>query len=683
MRVLFVTVLVLSMYVSGYAQTPPFTRIIDFPHGSIITLAWQPGTQNLAIVGSHGISIYNDHGELVDSLTDLNAPITALTWRPDGRALAVHTNALHIWSVDELGRIDTLITTIPTQGISAYAMAYSPSAAWIATASLDDLLTYSDGFYTLHRVRVYDAASSEIVFTSEPTEMGFSDGSDGSLLQWSPDGERLLAFGGDSRHPVIYDTTTWAILAEAAGIDNLVTFGAVPDLSTLFTVSGVFEIYDDSSMHQIEVWEQSEREFVRTRRGTTRGRINAVAVHPTSGLVATANEASDLQTWRLDEAGDLIPVAVLRGHLAPIQRVAWHSQMALLASADADGTILIWNAVEQDYSPPQQLPDRVIELPNGIDWCGTLPDGQYVVCRNGDTFVVVEIESGAIVSTIPDLPEGAYAVQFSADGTRLLVRTPDMLNVYAVRSHAPDIQIDLIDTLALAEPGIHGAAVLSPDGRRVVETSSFIIGPELGLERLATTRVWEVDTETITEQHTGYVNEFVWSPDSIIFMLSLQSFPSTDFWDPANDTPIATYSGISPNCCGGGYGPRSIDWRGSHAAVSTWGLLTLLRVTHTSGTWEVTERHHIRQNVSQVRFSSDGALLAGLSDIYYPDSTDPRLRLQNVMVWDSVSGRPVALFSADIRELFWSGDDVWLVGLSTAPTTGAARLLPWNIESLE
>lgn len=188
MRVLFVTVLVLSMYVSGWAQTPPFTRIIDFPHGSIIALAWQPGTQNLAIAGSHGIAIYDDHGELLDSLTDLNAPITALTWRPDGSALAVHTHALFIWSVDELGRIDTLITTIPTQGINVYDVAYSPSAAWIATASLDDLLTYSDSFRTLHRVRVYNAVSGEVVFTSEPAGLSFSSGYDGNLLQWRPDG---------------------------------------------------------------------------------------------------------------------------------------------------------------------------------------------------------------------------------------------------------------------------------------------------------------------------------------------------------------------------------------------------------------------------------------------------------------------------------------------------------------
>ncbi|MTE12170.1 WD40 domain-containing protein [Nocardia aurantiaca] len=380
-----------AVYVRDGRTGAPLHRLTGHT-GSIWPFAFRPDGTQLAVVDDQfALRIWDPAtGERLHTLTGHGRHVRAVSFNADGTLLAGCGNdgSVRLWdaatgrltqrlqgstdglftlesgvfspvrptqlvTVGNAGRlrvidIDAAIAErdITVDSAPVWAIAYDPSARFIATANDDDTVTLwtreTGGEHAVcdeHRGRV-----RSIAFDAAGVTMA-TGCDDGHIRLWDVESGRLL---GTLSDPV------------RGGANGHRVYGVVFHGDRLASISwdGTVRIWNLAGgppLHRLDLH---------------RGRLWCLAVDPVSGTLATAGDDLVINLWDITSGTHL---HTLYGHRNRVRSLAFDPSGRLLASGGNDGSIMQWSLTEPAGIP--ELRATLLGLPEG--WAAFTPDGRY------------------------------------------------------------------------------------------------------------------------------------------------------------------------------------------------------------------------------------------------------------------------------------------------------------------
>jgi hypothetical protein len=262
--------------------TPYFSKITGHTE-DVVSLAFGPDSQTLATASYDGTAVLWDatdtHRPARLTTLTLGAPLTGLTYGPDGRMLATVTeSAIQLWNIADLPHPTELSASV-IRGPNAGPVAVSPTGQLLSTG-------YEDG-----TTRLWDITDARF-----PVELATLHGHTDNItsVAFSPDGRHLVTTG--DRTARLWEVTTpraprlLGVLAEHTDIVWRAAFS--PDGQKLATAG-----WD----HDTRLWDVSDPHNPRnmiTFEHT--GIVWSVAFSPDGRTLATSSD-----TTRLRDISDL------------------------------------------------------------------------------------------------------------------------------------------------------------------------------------------------------------------------------------------------------------------------------------------------------------------------------------------------------------------------------------------
>lgn len=177
----------------------------------------------------------------------------------------------------------------------------------------------------------------------------------------------------------------------------------------------------------VRVWDTSTGGLRALLRGHMQP-IQAVAFSPVAARVASGSggvDGSEDNTVRLWDVDGRAQIAVLQGHTAPVTAVAFNPDGTLLASGGEDNTVRLWDvtsATPGTVLSTHTAPVRALTFS---------PDGTWLISGGDDTTIQLwEIGPGT-QRTLPGQDTPVTALAITPDGTLLASSGPTALNTDA------------------------------------------------------------------------------------------------------------------------------------------------------------------------------------------------------------------------------------------------------------
>jgi WD40 repeat protein len=289
-------------------------------------------------------------------------------------------------------------------------------------------------------------------------------------VQFSPNGRRLVTaaetvaatpsgYGGEAQ---IWDASTGEPIGRPlAGLSIMQRARFSPDGTKLVTCSGdgFIRVWDVESGEQQLEWQNGR---VSTQRVV-------VQFSPNGKMIATNSPGATVQIW---DAATGRALGKPLQHAADVFWLVFDGAGQRLATASRDKTVRIWSVQTGQMLTPPLVHADPLHVRNSVTFSA---DGSRLATVAGSSAQVWDAASGRAVTT-PLRHDGLVrAVQFSADGRKLLSASEDG----TARLWDPETGHHV------SEPMRHGARVtsaeFSPDGSQVVTFSSD-----------KAVRIWEV-----------------------------------------------------------------------------------------------------------------------------------------------------------------------------------------------
>ncbi len=218
-----------------------------------------------------------------------------------------------------------------------------------------------------------------------------------------------------------------------------------------------------------------------------------------SGESFVPGDPDSSMLWTMIEIGEMPKDAdpLTTEEMTAIRR--WIETGAVLdAGKPADASLLTIMPKPQQPQPPKTYAATI-----PVTALAYSPDGKLLASSGYHEVLVWNAEDGSLVRRIPNLAERVYDVQFSQDGTTIVVAAGTPAQIGEVKQFAvADGQLlaDLVIT-----PDSVFAVALSPDGTRLASA---------GADR--SVRVFDLASQTELlhiEDHADWVMDVAWSPD--------------------------------------------------------------------------------------------------------------------------------------------------------------------------
>jgi len=436
-------------------------------HGdTVVSLAWSPDSSRLVTGGNdRWWRIWDVATGSANLGNEVSGPVTAVTFRSDGDAVATATGAqASVWETTH----GVLLAQLEGHGGAVTGVDFSRDGRQLLTSSTDGT------------ARIWNLATRTTL-----TELRGNAGAVSSAV-FSPD-SRFVLTASDDRAARIWDVDTGLAMwthqgtvtdaqfalggkvVATGGLDHLVTFS---DART-GAASGQLAPPDEGAVHSI--------------RFSGDGKLLAVATDNPALLVRYA--------------GNGRPIARLKHNQSSVVEAVFNPKGPELAVADANGAAGIFQArtgrlVRWLHKRGEQRahPDGRV---NGIAWS---PDGRFLVTVGSDAQVRVwNARTGRYVRTFWAHTGAVTGVAFAPQSDRIVTTGVDRTAiVWDVPSHK---------TIAVlqGDPRPLYSAAFSPDGRWVVT------GDSAGV-----VRVWDVKAQKMLAAipaHAGPVNAVSFSPN--------------------------------------------------------------------------------------------------------------------------------------------------------------------------
>jgi WD40 repeat protein len=298
------------------------------------------GTQLFGVLEDGSARVWNvSTGQKVLELTEHNGAIWSVAWSPDGARLATATGepgkpgVVRVWNT----RTGRLVLELKGHRGAVGAVCWSPDGGRLATASDD------------RTARVWDVRSGQRALVL---------GGHGSTIQavaWSPDGARLATASDET-------VQVWDAHSGRQALEFRVPGGKV---QAVFWSPGGERLATASYDNTAQIWDARTGEEVLAVRGHTReGRV---VFSPDWDFVATVPSQGSA---RLSDTRTGPEALVLRGHTEEVRSVAFSPDSRRIASRDAKGVQIVWDAITGRPLPDASAPADV--LPGPVS-----PDGRF------------------------------------------------------------------------------------------------------------------------------------------------------------------------------------------------------------------------------------------------------------------------------------------------------------------
>ncbi len=447
---------------------------------SVTAVAFSP-LGDLLVSGAFDgkVKLWNPHTHLSAGEFDLQDPVRAAAFSPDGRwvaALCTHRGCC-LWEIQSRKEVACFPVA---SGDFGGAVAFSPRA---------DRLAVSAGHGD---IQLWDLHTRTLVGTASGHRFEVKQ------LTFSGDGKTLYS-AADDRTIRIWDVTARRELAALAGHDRWVSSLALaPDESTL--ASG-------SADGTIRIWDLKERREIR-RLTNHASLVWDVKFAPGGRQLASCGADQRVRLW---DTTDWRETRVLQGHLNEVWTLAYSPDGRLIASSGKDETVKLWSAETRPADP------RLVTVPPGMAVGSFSPDGDWFALHGQGRVTVWETrllrQSGQVVLPTRD----AAVVQLGVGGRRVFVaRESGLIQSFEVRTgreEAPLLK--------------HGAPVtalgLSRDGRKL---ASAALDHTVHIEDV-------ISGELLANLHNPEerVQTFSFSPDGLLLAGSSTPQDRVIVWD--------------------------------------------------------------------------------------------------------------------------------------------------------
>jgi WD40 repeat protein len=554
--------------------------------------------------------------------------VAAVAFSPGGKLLASadRDGTVRLWDPATRQPVDApMHAARAADGVNG--VAFSPDGKLLASA---------DGDGT---VRLWAPATGQPVGAPMHAAHGSGGGPGGALgVAFSPDGKLLASADGDGTVRLWDPATGQPVGMPMHAISS--TRGGTGVNSVAFSPDGklLASAEDDGT---VRLWDPvtdrsagAPLRVISAKRGIG---VNSVAFSPDGKLLASADGLSRVRLW--DPAtGQPVgaPIHAIRVTSAfsigdGVNEVAFSPSGKLLASADGDGTMRLWNpATGRPVGAPVHAARGMDGAPGGVHGVAFSPDGKLLASADGDGTMrlwnpATGQPAGAPMHAARAIG-GVRGVAFSPDGKLLASADSDG----TVRLWDPGIGQPAGAPMhaARAPEGVDGVA-FSPDGKLLASADGD-----------GTVRLWDPATgrPVRAPMHAisnGSVSAVAFSPDGKL-LASGGGYGTIRLWNPATGQP----AGVFLHAGRGGMYAVAFSPNGKLLAsadgfgiVRSWDPATgqpagpLLHATH------IVKLHAgvAVKGVNGVAFSPDGKLLA---------SGDEN---GNIRLWDPATGQPVGV----------------------------------------
>ena len=476
---------------SGMA--PPVTGVAFSPDGKLLATADADGT----------VRVWNPpRGQAPLATYTGNAPVHAVAFSPDGKLLASADGdgTVRLWSTATGHEAGALLSAGTGAGPGVNAVAFSPDGTLLASADADGT------------VRLWNPATRQAI--GPPLHAGTGAGPGVNAVAFSPDGKLLASADADGTvrlwNPATRQPPHAPILAGTGARYDVRAVAFSPDGELLASADadGTIGLWNPATGQAIGASLPVEtRQVSGVRNVSFKRDVTGMAFGTYGKLLASADADGTVRLWNPATRQPIgAPLAAGTGTGGSVNGVALSLDGKLLASADADGTVRLWNpATRQPIGAPLSA-----DIGYGVNAVAFSPDGKLLATADADGTVrlwnpatgqevraplAVDTGTGGGVNGVAFSPDGKLLATADADGT---VRLWNPATRQAIGTPLP------ADTGAGG--GVNGVA-FSPDGKLLASADAD-----------GTVRLWNPATRqaigTPLAAHIGYaVNGVAFSPD--------------------------------------------------------------------------------------------------------------------------------------------------------------------------
>ncbi|MFO0788399.1 MAG: protein kinase [Pirellulales bacterium] len=481
----------------------------------------------------------------------LNGPLTTVAFSPDGRfivAAGERTPLIHVWDADTFAAHQTI-------GFGpADSLAFSPDGALLATAGNDGCL----------RVYEWNVTGTWTEKVAIQAHQDFA-----RKVVWSPGGTSLATAGSDCSVK-IWDTSSWAKLAEFAADDAVHALAYSPDGKRLATVA---------RNEPLKIWDLTLQRRVAELVGHS-ARVTSVCYCRQGWRLLSAGEDGTVRLWDADQSSDHDQ---LEGNVSRVRAIDFSPDGNILATGTADDAeIILWDV--QSLLPRLRL---CAPSPSNSD-VKFSPTGDRLASVGGNRLRLWDIRTKKLVLNI-ELPGDSLAgLAWTPAGDQLAVEAND--GVITILDAASGTKRS---TWRAPDPP-HGGLAFSPDGAQLATTSVNKV-----------VRIWDVASQSVRLElagHSGPVVCVAYNPQGTLLASSAID-DTIRLWDARTGQPLHTLVGHSGTVMGLAFNADSTRLASSSTdrLVKVWDVESGLELQTLTGhaDWAL-----------DVAFSPDGERLA-------------------------------------------------------------------------
>jgi WD40 repeat protein len=368
---------------------PPAPNPLDMLDPGLIPAAerfdWQP-KELVAVLGQHG-------GRHWLTIRDV-------AFSPDAARLASCGNGsiIHLWDARSLRELEVL----RGHQKAVHHLVFSPNGKYLASSSADETVRLWEVVEGKGRqLKSFPAAANEPAFSADSGRLAFA-GKDGTV--WVYDLARRQPEELTSRE------------VKHTGNANFVAFA--PDGKTLVSreANGTVLVHDLSGQ--------------RWKRPAAKLASGAVSVlFAGSGLLVCGNKEGNVWLCDLGKKERPEELPKIKGHNANVVHLALSPSGQVLASADADGKVQLWNVPQSATGRLEARGDPVAVHPDGLRWVAFAGDDQTLAAigRGKRTVRLWSLVKGKLERPIefPADYQGVNSLAFAPSGKTLVTGGED------------------------------------------------------------------------------------------------------------------------------------------------------------------------------------------------------------------------------------------------------------------
>ena len=564
------------------------------------SVSWSPDGRRLATGGAEGtVKIWDAAtGQRQAIWGGHSGAVLAVAWSPDGRWLASAgaDKTVRIWAV-ETGAARVL----GEHGAITGAVAWTPDGKWLASGSVDGT------------VKIWNPVTGENPRT-------FAAGNVVRAVCWNGDGTRLFACGACGLVKC-WDTAigreVWGFSLNSGS--ELMAAACSPDGRELATggLENAVNFRDaGTGTNLVSLWDNQNA-------------VLAIAWAADGTRLATATRGDGRVVIRDATAGGRV-IRDFRGHLGSVRSVCWRPDGIRLASASADGTVKVWDAIRQNPSA------RMLRQPDQAKALAWSPDGTKLAAgsRRTDAWIWDLNHGGTPIALAGGYTAWTFGVAWNPDGARLASVGTDGLKVWDPATLAEvwqdRVSAKNLRAVAWRADGRQLAAVSSNQKLLLWDAASGKLIKSVGLPGGSTVSLawspaggtlatgaggdiylWneQLEQTRILSGHQEGVTRLAWSPDGTR-LASAGGDTSAKIWDLRSGRVRHTLLGHGAPIHGVAWSPD-----GSRLVTGSWDLSLKLWDTETGvEVCTFDQPAGLVQMIDAVAWSPDGRRIAA-SDI--------------------------------------------------------------------